>query len=119
MLKSGLIILLFSSVTHAQSIDFQFYGKSIPEIQQYFHSPVSAFRAAEFLPNISTITQHSPVPEAADSPVLFNTELASWKIEDLPFFCRIEHQLGKKLPVMFKFRLGSVEYVDWLEGKQK
>jgi hypothetical protein len=34
-----------------------------------------------------------------------------------PFFCRLEHRWGKgrKLPV--KFRLGSVQYVDWLEGK--
>jgi hypothetical protein len=37
--------------------------------------------------------------------------------ENLPFFCKIEHNWGKKLPMPFKFRLGSVEYVDWLEGK--
>ncbi len=35
----------------------------------------------------------------------------------LPFFCRVEHNCGKKLPFAFKLRLGSVEYVDWLEGK--
>ncbi len=36
----------------------------------------------------------------------------------LPFFCRLEHSQstsGNGIPV--KFRLGSVEYVDWLEGK--
>ena len=35
----------------------------------------------------------------------------------LPFFCKIEYQMGlnKKLPI--KFRLGSVPYVDELEGK--
>jgi hypothetical protein len=37
--------------------------------------------------------------------------------ENLPFFCKLEHNWGKKLPMPFKFRLGSVEYVDWLEGK--
>lgn len=43
--------------------------------------------------------------------------LACWSPAQQPFFCRIEHQLGKKTQVPFKFRLGSVEYVDWLEGK--
>ncbi len=40
-----------------------------------------------------------------------------WSAECLPFFCRIEHNLGKVSVVPVKFRLGSVEYVDWLEGK--
>lgn len=43
--------------------------------------------------------------------------LACWSPAQQAFFCRIEHQLGKKTHVPFKFRLGSVEYVDWLEGK--
>jgi len=43
--------------------------------------------------------------------------LPKWTPESLPFFCRVEHDCGKKLPFAFKFRLGSVEYVDRLEGK--
>ncbi len=43
--------------------------------------------------------------------------LPTWRSEDLPVFCRIEHEMGKKMPLMVKFRLGSVEYVDALEGK--
>lgn len=43
--------------------------------------------------------------------------LPRWSPADLPVFCRIEHEIGKHLPVMVKFRLGSVEYVDQLEGK--
>ncbi len=33
-----------------------------------------------------------------------------------PFFCKIEDQLSRKIDTAFKFRLGSVQYVDWLEG---
>ena len=36
-----------------------------------------------------------------------------------PFFCRLEYQLERKSDVPFKFRLGSVSYVDWLEGKRR
>ncbi|MDH3649074.1 MAG: hypothetical protein OEQ53_05285 [Saprospiraceae bacterium] len=34
-----------------------------------------------------------------------------------PFFCRIEDAISKTSKVLFKFRLGSVQYVDALEGK--
>ncbi|MCS6929865.1 MAG: hypothetical protein NZM43_10260 [Saprospiraceae bacterium] len=37
---------------------------------------------------------------------------------DLPFFCRIEHQLNRRAMLKVKFRLGDVSYVDWLEGKR-
>jgi hypothetical protein len=43
--------------------------------------------------------------------------LPRWSAKDLPFFCRIEHNFAQKSTVPLKFRLGSVEYVDWLEGK--
>ena len=45
--------------------------------------------------------------------------LPRWSAESLPFFCRIEHNFAKNCTVPVKFRLGSVEYVDWLEGKTR
>lgn len=45
--------------------------------------------------------------------------LPRWSVECLPFFCRIEHKFAKISVVPVKFRLGSVEYVDWLEGKTR
>ena len=47
----------------------------------------------------------------------FRKPLLEIRNEQQPFFCRIEHQLSLKTSLPFKFRLGSVEYVDWLEGK--
>jgi hypothetical protein len=37
----------------------------------------------------------------------------------LPFFCKIEYKMEKKLPVPVRIRLGSAAYVDWLEGKSR
>ncbi len=35
------------------------------------------------------------------------------------FFCRTELQLEKRTKIPFRFRLGSMDYVDALEGKKK
>lgn len=51
------------------------------------------------------------------SPIPNQPLLPRWSAESLPFFCKIEHDFARKNTVPVKFRLGSVEYVDWLEGK--
>lgn len=38
--------------------------------------------------------------------------------QHLPFFCKEEWKLEQKTKLPLKFRLGSVSYVDRLEGKQ-
>jgi hypothetical protein len=40
-----------------------------------------------------------------------------YSVNQLPFFCKIEAKLEKKINLPIKFRLGEVDYVDWLEGK--
>jgi hypothetical protein len=38
--------------------------------------------------------------------------------ENLPFFCKFEHKNDKRgNPLLLRFRLGSLSYVDHLEGK--
>ena len=43
---------------------------------------------------------------------------AVYAYKDLAFFCKIEVQLEKAVKLPVKFRLGSVDYVDYLEGKR-
>ncbi len=40
-----------------------------------------------------------------------------YSYDDLAFFCKIEVQLENAVKFPVKFRLGSVDYVDYLEGK--
>ena len=72
--------------------------------QQTFRLPVDApWRD-------STFQQTTPV---------ISVMLPKWSAETLPVFCKMEHQLEKRSAVPFRFRLGSVQYVDWLEGKSR
>jgi hypothetical protein len=43
--------------------------------------------------------------------------IPEWKASDLPLFCKIEHQVAQKSRIPVLFRLGSVDYVNYLEQK--
>lgn len=64
------------------------------------------------------------VKQQSDTQSLILTEDKSpeflhkcYSYEDLAFFCKIEVQLENAVKFPVKFRLGSVDYVDYLEGK--
>jgi len=44
---------------------------------------------------------------------------ADYYTKNLGFFCKKELQLEKATKIPFRFRLGSIEYTDHLEGKGK
>ena len=40
-------------------------------------------------------------------------------VNHLPgMFCKLEYQIEKKSKLAPRFRLGSLEYTEWMEGKQ-
>lgn len=69
-------------------------------------------KAIRFLPVQSTIS-------FVKQPVLFKQLSANFYAKQLPFFCNKELQVQKAFGFPIKFRLGSVEYSDKLEGKNK
>jgi len=42
-----------------------------------------------------------------------------YQYEELAFFCRLEVKLEEAAGLPVRFRLGSVDYVDYLEGKRR
>ncbi|MFN4080335.1 MAG: hypothetical protein ACK4NS_05500 [Saprospiraceae bacterium] len=55
----------------------------------------------------------------ADSLALFRPAfLPVWDKRRMPVFCRLEWEWDKRAGMPLRFRLGSVDYVDWLEGKR-
>lgn len=59
---------------------------------------------------------HSPLPiRTVEKPVIPQL----YQYDDLSFFCKWEVQLEQSARIPVKFRLGSVDYVDWLEGKRR
>jgi hypothetical protein len=51
-------------------------------------------------------------------PILSNQIPGNFYAKQLPFFCNKELQVQKAVGIPIKFRVGSVEYCDKLEGKK-
>jgi len=105
------LTFIFSASLKAQSNSFS-SGKNLAELTAaiYQKAPVSTGRSFFFQ---KQFIRPIDAPIYTMSPIF----LPQWSAETLPFFCKIEHNWGKKSRIPLKFRLGSVEYVDWLEGK--
>jgi hypothetical protein len=99
------------------SANAQISGKSIPELRCEA-LPVLQLSKTPFFQHANT-----PFPQYAHFKSSFFLQKTAvpiiYSYQNLAFFCKLEVQLEKAVKLPVKFRLGDVEYVDWLEGKRK
>ena len=67
------------------------------------------------------VTQYyrKPVKDSLNNKrqIPFSFIPAGYYSDHLGFFCKQEIKFAKATRIPFKFRLGSVQYCDWMEGK--
>jgi hypothetical protein len=110
-IQTFLLVMLLEVTLSAQCGSFS-KGKNLYQLQQSLE-PQPMGISGEREKNMTGL-QKTIASTPKTSSVIF---IPRWSAETLPFFCRIEHQWSRKHRIPLKFRLGSVEYVDWLEGK--
>ena len=105
------------STTSAQSCGFS-TGKTLQELQLAIRAPVPTAFAPKIAGYKKSRSLGALLLSTAPTKPKYGVFLPQWSAENLPFFCKIEHDWSKnRARVPLKFRLGSVDYVDWLEGK--
>lgn len=70
--------------------------------------------------NMKAVTSIKPDPPAIfyARPGAVMVLPPDFQLQQFGFFCKKEWQLEKATKIPFKFRLGSVQQCDWLEGKK-
>jgi hypothetical protein len=67
----------------------------------------------------TTMPVKRPMSDSIKNPSSFTVISPNFYAQNLAFFCKKELQFEKATKINFKFRLGSVQYTDWLEGKSR
>ncbi len=112
LLATAFQCALFSPAI-AQTCGFS-TGKTLHELER----SVKSSPPMPFSPNLLRLEKLTFTEAFLPAPAKRGIFLPRWSADDLPFFCKIEHDWAKnRARVPLKFRLGSVDYVDWLEGK--
>lgn len=99
--KWAILVSFFScfSMASAQPVGLHFDPK-----WEVLDRQIPHFSLAHELLESPTATQ-APIPQA-------------WCYQELAFFCKIEVKMERAARFPIKFRLGDVQYVDWLEQKR-
>ena len=79
-----------------------------------FFSHFSSAQKSVFLINRSIITAETK----ATQPLSINNIPADYYTKNMGFMCKKELQLEKNTKLPIRFRLGSLNYVNYLEGKK-
>jgi hypothetical protein len=120
--KILLIITLFS-IQKAQS---QTCGLTVTNIRapQYFNEnkPKNAMDEVDlyrFKSNHRDSFALNPYTKFKVGPSVLTPISFVFSVNNLPFFCKLEYKMGVEKQYPLKIRLGDVQYVDQLEGKNK
>jgi hypothetical protein len=69
---------------------------------------------------LNPYTKYQAHPSACLSCRQVSTPISFvFSVNNLPFFCKLEYNMGVEKQYPLKIRLGDVQYVDQLEGKNK
>ena len=110
------LFLLFIATTLCAQLGLKAHSSLLEVDDQTFEVPRLYFSTAiqkTQIDNTPLLTTYQFIAMEKQSTPSF------YCYDDLAFFCKIEVQLEKIVQLPFKFRLGSVQYVDYLEGKNK
>ncbi|MBI1343587.1 MAG: hypothetical protein GC171_11690 [Terrimonas sp.] len=126
------LLLLISGNNFGQTKQHSFSKKNMPSVYGFFDQEgviggrYSRYLQWQFQKNRASlsgsITQENSTKQGMDLPLLpfISTALpGDYYTRSLGFFCRKEIALEKIVPVPLRFRLGSVDYTDRMEGKNR
>ncbi|MFN0014912.1 MAG: hypothetical protein ACKVU2_10225 [Saprospiraceae bacterium] len=113
---AGLFWLAFAQAQNSNGLSFHALDRWVAGVENHGHRLVLPIPNGAFSP-VATNEHKIDLSEISFTPPFTPPALCHWSADALPFFCRVEYKIGLKIPIPIKFRLGSVEYVDWLEGK--
>jgi hypothetical protein len=108
------IIVVFLLMFQGQ-VSGQSYTTRILTIKDTDNVDINLVTNAEFLVYNNFFLKNYTIPEKSRIPV---TSLpAFFYKKQMGFFCQQELQLEKKISVPLRFRLGSLDYVNYMEQK--
>ena len=108
-MKSGLFILFIFLFRIGYS------QERLPSFSATLSQPEVSYPLLHPVKNDMALFQFSSQVSVANSMTVMQVP----SVNHLPgMFCKLEYQIEKKSKLAPRFRLGSLEYTEWMEGKQ-